>query len=100
MSDGVCTQDNLNQDIVRCLTPNQRIGLASVVEAGLISVIALVGVYVWIFVSHTPAVMIVNQIANQVRAFRHPDGVFKLVQRPMDLFLVSLQIIRENFMKY
>jgi len=65
----ICTQDDLDQGIV-CLTRGQSIGLAVIVEASLISAIALVGVFVWIF----------------IRAY----GRKKLVQRPMDLFLLAL----------
>lgn len=47
----ICTQDDLDQGVV-CLTGGQLIGLTIDVEAGLVSAIALVGVFVLIFVSH------------------------------------------------
>ena len=52
MSNSICTQDDLDQGVVVCLTGGQLIGLTIDVEAGLVSAIALVGVFVLIFVSH------------------------------------------------
>jgi hypothetical protein len=86
-----CTQADLDQGIV-CLTPGQGIGLAIDVEAGLISAIALVGVFILIFVSHNSVVTSANCIVMQVRASRRST----LIRDPMDIFLVSLQIIREH----
>jgi len=68
MSDITCTQDDI-QDIV-CLTPGQRIGLAMDAEAGLISITAVVGAFILIF----------------IKVYRSK----KLVQRPMDLFVLAL----------
>src|SRR5882762_2142232 len=86
MSNG-CTQADLDQGIV-CLTRGQGNGLLIDVEAGLISAIALVVVYILIFVSHNSMVAGINCIVVQVRASHHRT----LVQRPMDIFLVSVQI--------
>ena len=46
-----CTQDDLAHGIV-CLSRGQSIGLAVDAEAGLISLTALLGAFVWIFVGH------------------------------------------------
>jgi len=46
-----CTQDELDQGIV-CLSRGQSIGLSVDAEAGLLSLTAVVGVFVLIFVSH------------------------------------------------
>jgi len=64
-----CTQADLDKGIV-CLTLSQGIGLSMDAEAGLISVIALVGVFILIF----------------VKAYHRG----KLVLGPMDVFLLSL----------
>ena len=91
MSDSIsCTQD----DLVVCLTPGQRIGLSVDAEAGLISVTAVVGVFILIFVGHDSCDNVdnVNCIAMQIKVHRSK----KLIQRPMDLFVVSLPIIREH----
>ena len=46
-----CTDDDLAQGVV-CLSRGQSIGLAVDAEAGLISLTALLGAFVLIFVSH------------------------------------------------
>ena len=86
-----CTQADLDKGIV-CLTLSQGIGLSMDAEAGLISVIALVGVFILIFVSHNSVVTSANCIVMQVKAYHRG----KLVLGPMDVFLVSLQIVREH----
>jgi hypothetical protein len=86
-----CNQADLDKGIV-CLTLGQGIGLSMDMEAGLISVIALVGVFILIFVSRSSVVTSANCIVMQVKAYRRG----KLVRGPMDVFLVSLQIIREH----
>jgi hypothetical protein len=93
MSDSVsCTQEDLDHGTV-CLTTGQSIGLAVDAEAGLLSIIALTGAFVMIFVSRDPHDDVdgTNYIAIQIKVYR--SG--KVVQRPMDLFIVSLQFIRE-----
>jgi len=70
MSDGIsCTQDDRDHGVV-CLTTGQSIGLAIDAEAGLISLTAVVGAFVLIF----------------IKVYRSK----KLVQRPMDLFILAL----------
>lgn len=70
MSDSVsCTQEDLDHGTV-CLTTGQSIGLAVDAEAGLLSIIALTGAFVMIF----------------IKVYR--SG--KVVQRPMDLFILAL----------
>jgi len=86
MSNG-CTQADLHQGIV-CLTRGQGIGLTVDVEAGLISAIALAGVFILIFVSRDFAVTSAHCIVMQVKAYRRGQ----LVRGPMDVFLVSPQI--------
>jgi hypothetical protein len=89
-----CTQGEHDQGIV-CLTWGQRIGLALDAEAGLISVAALIGAFVLIVVSHDvcDGMDSINSIAIQIKVWRRK----KLVQRPMDLFVVSLQAVRATF---
>ena len=48
----ICTQDDLDRGIV-CLTCGQRIGLTLDVEAALISLAAILGAFVLIFVCDT-----------------------------------------------
>lgn len=69
MSDIACTQQDRDQGTV-CLTRGQSIGLSVDAEAGLISVTAVVGVFVLIF----------------IKVYRSR----RLVQRPMDLFVLML----------
>jgi hypothetical protein len=92
MSDGIsCTQDDRDHGIV-CLTTGQSIGLAIDAEAGLISLTAVVGAFVLIFVirDSCDAADNINDIAMQIKVYRSK----KLVQRPMDLFIVNLKTIR------
>ena len=79
-----CTQDD--RDRIVCLTRGQSIGLALDAEAGLISVTAVVCVFILIFVS--PYLFMTwpksNCVVIQIKVWR--SG--KLVRRPMDLFVV------------
>jgi hypothetical protein len=88
-----CTPGDLDRDFV-CLTRGQSIGLAVVAEAGLISLTALLGAFVLIFVSYDSCDNgeSVNCFSVQIKAYRRRT----LVQRPMDLFVVGLQIIGTN----
>ena len=94
MSDS-CTQGDRDQGIV-CLTWGQRIGLALDAEAGLISLAAVIGAFTIIIVSRDACYGVdsINSIAIQIKVWRRK----KLVQRPMDLFVVSLQIVRAKFL--
>jgi hypothetical protein len=73
------------------LDTGQSIGLAVDAEAGLISLTALLGAFILIFVSYDSCdnVESVNCFPVQIKAYRRRT----LVQRPMDLFVVGLQVI-------
>ncbi|KAJ7736825.1 hypothetical protein B0H16DRAFT_1572738 [Mycena metata] len=75
-----CTPEEYSQSLsdasIHCLTRGQSIGVAVRIEAGLISLVAVVGVFILI-------------IRNGIRHVRR-TGEWHLVQDPMDVLMLSL----------
>ncbi|KAJ7693375.1 hypothetical protein B0H17DRAFT_1059942 [Mycena rosella] len=76
----VCTSEQYNRSLadagLHCLTRGQSIGLTVTAESGLISLVAVLGVFILI-------------IRNGFRHVRR-TGKWYLVQEPMDVFMLSL----------
>lgn len=89
-TDGViCTLDEWllaqNSSTIHCLTRGQSIGLTIAVETGLLSLLAILTVYV----------LIIRNIRRYRRKFA--DRVWSLVQEPSDVYMVSSTFISPPF---